>query len=72
MSLPWENFLAVLELLILVCSSAFTRGTLSTCLNDTPIMGSGQILFYPLDTFPTGSLSEEDIRYMIYIYIYII
>ena len=53
MSLLWENSLAVLELLSLVCSSALPRGTLSTCLSDTPIMGSGHVLLYPLDTFPT-------------------
>ena len=40
MSLPWENFLAVLELLILVCSSAFTRG--STIV--------GVLELYPMDT----------------------
>ena len=53
MSLPWENSLAVLELLSLVCSSAFPRGTLSTCISDTPILGSGHVLVYPLDTVPT-------------------
>ena len=52
MSLPWDNFPAVLELLSLVCSSDFPRGTLSTCLSDTTIMGSGHVLLYPLDTFP--------------------
>ena len=49
MSLPWENSLAVLELLSLVCSSALPRGNLSTCLSDTPILGSGHVLLYPLD-----------------------
>ena len=34
-------------------SCALTRGTLSTCLSDTPIMGSGHLLLYPLDTVPT-------------------
>ena len=53
MSLPWENSLAVLELFSLVCSSAFPRGNLSTCLSDTPILGSGHVLLYPLDTVPT-------------------
>ena len=53
MSLPWENSLAVLEVLILVCSSALPRGTLSTRRSDTPILGSGHILLYPLDTVST-------------------
>ena len=53
MSLPWENSLAMLILLSLVCASAFPRETLSTCLSDTPILGSGHNLFYPLDTVPT-------------------
>ena len=53
MSLPWDNYLAVLELLSLVCSSDFPRGNLSTCLSDTPVLGSGQVLLYPLDTVPT-------------------
>ena len=39
MSSPWENSLAVLELLSIVCSSSLPRGTLSTCLSDTPILG---------------------------------
>ena len=51
--LPWENSLAVLEVLILVCTSSLTRGTLSTCRSDTPILGSGHVWFYPLDTVPT-------------------
>ena len=51
--LPWENSLAVLELLILVCTSALPRGTLSTCRSDTPILGSGHVRLYPLDTLPT-------------------
>ena len=53
MSLPWENSLDVLELFTLVCSSAFPRGTLSTCLSDTPILGSGHVMLYPLDTVPS-------------------
>ena len=53
MSLPWENSLAVLEVLILVCSSALPRGTLSTCRSDTPILGSGHVRLYPLYTVPT-------------------
>ena len=53
MSLPWENSLAVLEVLILVCSSDLPRGTLSTCISDTPILGSGHVLLYPYDTVPT-------------------
>ena len=53
MSFPWENSLAVLELLSLLCSSSLTHGTLSTCLSDTPILVSGRVLFYPLDTVPT-------------------
>ena len=52
MSFPWENSLAVLELLSLVCSSDLPRGTLSTCLSNTPILGSGHVLLYPLDTVP--------------------
>ena len=61
MSLPWENYLAVLELLSLVCSSAFPRGTLSTCLSGTPILGSGHVLLYPLDTVPTDMIGERSI-----------
>ena len=49
----WENCLAVLEVLILVCTSSLPRGTLSTCRSDTPIMGSGHVRLYPLDTVPT-------------------
>ena len=52
MSLMWENYLAVIELLSLVCSSDLPSGTLSTCLSDTPILGSGHVLLYPLDTVP--------------------
>ena len=52
---PWENSLAVLEVLILVCSSALPRGTLSTCRSDTPILGSGHVWLYPLYTVPTTS-----------------
>ena len=44
----------MLELLSLVCSSAFPNGTLSTCLSDTPILGSGHVLLYSLDTVPTA------------------
>ena len=51
--LPWENYLAVLEVLILVCTSSLPRGTLSTCRSDTPILGSGNMRLYPLDTVPT-------------------
>ena len=54
MSFPWENSLAVIELLSLICSSDLIRGTLSTCLSDTPIMGSGHVLLYTLDTVPTA------------------
>ena len=53
MSFPWENPLDVLEVLILVCLSDLPPGNLSTCLSDTPILGSGHVLLYPLDTFPT-------------------
>ena len=35
------------------CTSALPRGTLSTCCSDTPIMGSGHVRLYPLDTVPT-------------------
>ena len=58
MSLLWENFLAVLELISLVCSSALPRGTLSKCISDTPIMGSGNVLLYPLDTVPTDGFID--------------
>ena len=51
--LPWENSLAVLEVLIWVCRSALPHGTLSTCRSDTPILGSGHVWLYPLDKFPT-------------------
>ena len=50
---PWENSLAVLEVLILVCTNALPRGTLSTCRSDTTILGSGHVWLYPLDTVPT-------------------
>ena len=53
--LPWENSLVVLEVLIIVCTSALPRGTLSTCRSDTPILGSGHVRLYPLDTVPTQS-----------------
>ena len=64
MSLPWENFLAVLELLSLVCSSALPCGTLSTCLSDIPVLRSGHVLLYPLDTVPTHphSTTGFDVR----------
>ena len=55
--LPWENSLDVLEVLILVCSSALPRGTLYTCHSDTPIMGSGHVQLYPLDIVLTGTES---------------
>ena len=51
--LLWENSLAVLEVLILICSSALPHGTLSTCRSDTPILGSGHVRLYPLDTVTT-------------------
>ena len=35
------------------CTSALPRGTLSTCRSDTPILGSGHMRLYPLDTVPT-------------------
>ena len=54
--LLWENYLAVLEVLILVCSSALPRGNLSTYRSDTPILGSGHVWLYPLDTVPTRPL----------------
>ena len=50
--LPGENYLAVLEVLIRVCTSALTRGTLSTYRSDTPILGSGNVQLYPLYTVP--------------------
>ena len=56
MSLPLENSLAVLELPSVVCSSALPCGTLSTCLRDTPILGNGNVLFYPLDTVSTDKV----------------
>ena len=55
--MPWENSLAVLELLSLLCSSDFPRGTLSTCLIDTHILGIGHFMLYPLDTVPTNLTS---------------
>ena len=36
------------------CTSALPRGTLSTCRSDTPILGSGHVRLYPLDTVPTS------------------
>ena len=57
MSWPWENSLAVIDVLILVCSSALPCGTLPTCRSDTPILGSGHVRFYPLDTVPTHRLA---------------
>ena len=54
--LPWENYLAVLEVLIRVCTSALPRGTLSTCPSDTTILGSGHVRLYPLDTVRTPPL----------------
>ena len=38
-----------------ICTSALPRGTLSTCRSDTPILGSGHVRLYPLDTVPTFS-----------------
>ena len=55
MSFPWENYLAVIELLSLVCSSDLPRGTLSTCLSNTHILGSGHVMLYPLDIVPSWS-----------------
>ena len=43
----------MLEVLILVCTSALSRGTLSTFRSDTPILGNGHVRLYPLDTVPT-------------------
>ena len=54
---PWENLLAVLEVLILVCTSALPCGTLSTCSSEIPILGSGHVWLYPLDTVPTKRYS---------------
>ena len=51
--LPWKNSLVMLEVLILVCTIALPRGTLSTCQSDTPILGSGHVRLYPLNTVPT-------------------
>ena len=53
--LLWENSLAVLEFLIIVCTSDLPRGTLYTCHSGTPILGSGHVRLYPLDTLPTAS-----------------
>ena len=39
-------------MLIIVCSSDLPGGTLS----DTPILGSGHVWLYPLDTVPTGDI----------------
>ena len=49
----WENSLAVIEVLIRVCTSDLPRGTLSTCRSVTPILGSGHVRLYPLDVVPT-------------------
>ena len=35
------------------CTSTLPRGTLSKCRSDTPILGSGHMQLYPLDTVPT-------------------
>ena len=35
------------------CTSALPRETLSTCRSDTPILGSGHVRLYLLDTVPT-------------------
>ena len=35
------------------CTSALPRGTLITCCSATPILGSGHVRLYPLDTLPT-------------------
>ena len=35
------------------CTSALTHGLLSTCRSDTPILGSGHVWLYLLDTVPT-------------------
>ena len=43
----------MLEVIILVYTSALPRGTLSTCRSDTPIMGSVHMRLYPFDTVPT-------------------
>ena len=51
--LLWENSLAVLEVIILVFTSALPRRTLSKCHSDTPILGIGHVRLYPLDTVPT-------------------
>ena len=59
---PWDNSLAVLEVLILVCTSALTRRYVSTCHSDTPIMGSGHVRLYPLDTVPTDIIVPYVIR----------
>ena len=42
------------------CKSALSRVTLSTCRSDTPIMGSGHVRLYPLDTVPTLYQGLED------------
>ena len=36
-------------------TSDLPRGTLSICRSDTPILGSGHVRLYPLDTVPTGN-----------------
>ena len=72
MILPWENSLTVLEVLIIVCSSDLPYGTFSTCLSDTPILGSGHVWLYPLDTVPTGIIINsrfyEDKLFVNYLY----
>ena len=47
----------MLEVLILVCSISLPRGTLSTFISDTPILGSGHVWLYPLDTAPTHMIN---------------
>ena len=54
-----ENSLAVLEVLICVCTSALPRGTLSTCRSDTLILGSGHVRLYPLDTVAKQSKIKD-------------
>ena len=62
MSLTWENSLAVLEVFILVCSSVLPHVTLSTCSSEIPILGSGHVWLYPLDTVPTVETEVFDER----------
>ena len=52
--LPWENYLAIVEVFIIVFTTALPCRTLSTCRSGNPILGSEHIQLYPLDTSQTA------------------